>query len=96
MVEAATGAGLKIDPSLLKLYPDPEGPQHDETKSSLFRFAGKKPRAIRQDAVLHPSVFERFKAEEVLHYDIMQPYRPVNLQGHDDVAHHYRETSGQA
>lgn len=96
MVEAATGAGLKIDPSLLKLYPDPEGPQHDETKSSLFQFAGKKPRAIREDAVLHPSVRERFEAEEVLHYDIMQPYRPVNLRGHDDVAHHYRETSGQA
>ena len=93
MVEAATGAGLKVDPALLKLYPDPEGPQHDETRSSLFRFAGKKPREIPKEAVLHPSVIERFRSREVLHYDIMQPYRPVNLQDHPDVRNFYRERS---
>jgi uncharacterized protein (DUF2235 family) len=91
MVEAATDAGLKIDPSLLKLYPDPEGPQHDETRSSLFRFAGKEPRKIPKEAVLHPSVIERINAREVLHYDVMQPYRPVNLNRHVVVGELYEK-----
>ena len=54
MLDAATAAGLIHDPSVLHLYPDPLGPQHDETKTSLvFRSAPKLNRTIRPDAPLH-------------------------------------------
>ena len=89
MLEAAVKAGLKYDASVLKLYPDPTGPQHDETRSSLFRLAPRALRQIPNDAPLHPSVLERFKAAEVLDYDIMRPYRPENLRNHDAVKDNY-------
>jgi uncharacterized protein (DUF2235 family) len=89
MLDAAAGAGLKYDPSLLRLYPDPTGPQHDEAKGSIFRFAGTKPRHVGKDFPLHPSVIERFKAADVLNYDTVKPYRPENLKGHDQVKEFY-------
>ena len=89
MLEAAVKAGLKYDASVLKLYPDPAGPQHDETRSSLFRLAPKVLRRIPNDAPLHPSVLERFKAAEVLDYDTMKPYRPANLHDHEAVKAFY-------
>jgi Uncharacterized alpha/beta hydrolase domain (DUF2235) len=90
MLEAAASAGMKYDSSVLKLYPDAVGPQHDEARSNfLFRFARKLPRKIGDDFPLHPSVLERFKAAEVLDYDTMRPYRPDNLKTHDKVKEHY-------
>jgi type VI secretion system (T6SS) phospholipase Tle1-like effector len=41
MLDAAVSVGLKHDETVLRLYPDPTGPQHDETRSGVFRFAGK-------------------------------------------------------
>lgn len=89
MLEAAVKAGLKYDASVLKLYPDATGPQHDEARSSLFRLAPKVLRRIPNDAPLHPSVLERFKAAEVLDYDTMKPYRPANLHDHEAVKAFY-------
>ena len=89
MLDAAVGAGLKYDPSLLRLYPDPTGPQHDEAKGSIFRFAGVKPRRIGHDFPLHPSVIARFEAADVLNYDTVMPYRPDNLREHDAVKKFY-------
>jgi uncharacterized protein (DUF2235 family) len=83
MLHAAAAAGLEYDPSVLKLYPDPSGPQHDETRGSIFRYAPKEMRQIPSDAPLHPSVLERFEAGDVLNYDIMRPYRPENLRHHE-------------
>ena len=88
MLEEAVKAGLKYDSSVLKLYPDATGPQHDETRSSLLHWA-RKLREIPNDAPLHPSVVERFKAAEVLDYDIMRPYRPENLRNHEAVKAYY-------
>ena len=88
MLEAAVTAGLQYDPSVLKLYPDPTGPQHDETRSSRIHWA-KKFREIPDDAPLHPSVIERFEAAEVLDYDTMRPYRPENLREHNAVKAYY-------
>jgi hypothetical protein len=85
MLDAAVSVGLKYDATVLHLYPDAAGPQHDETKSSIFRFAGKTPRAVGADFPLHESVVERFKAKEVLQYDTMRPYRPESLRGHQAV-----------
>jgi uncharacterized protein (DUF2235 family) len=89
MLDAAVEAGLKYDPSVLKLYPDPIGPQHDETRSSLFCFFPKVLRQVPIDAPLHPSVVERFEAAEILDYDVMKQYRPPNLRYHNEVKQFY-------
>jgi len=82
MLDAASSVGLKHDPSVLKLYPDPAGMQHDETRSWVFRFAAKAPRDIDAKAPLHPSVIDRMKLAEVQQYDVAGPYRPEKLRGH--------------
>jgi uncharacterized protein (DUF2235 family) len=91
MLDEAVAVGMKCDATVLKLFPDPNGPQHDESRSSfLFRIAGKLSRDIPPDAPLHDSVRERFGAAGVLDYDAFRPYRPGNLRGHKDVKHHYQ------
>jgi uncharacterized protein (DUF2235 family) len=92
MADAAASVGLKYDQDLLRTFPDPLGPQHDETKSSIFRFARKKPRDPVADSPLHPSVISRFEADAVMVYNRRQPYRPECLRHHKSVAHFY-ETS---
>jgi uncharacterized protein (DUF2235 family) len=89
MLDAAVEVGLKYNPAVLQLYPDPAGPQHDETRSSFFRFFQKRSRQVPNDAPLHPSVIERFKAAEILDYDAMKPYRPANLREHNEVKQFY-------
>jgi hypothetical protein len=96
MLHAASGAGLKQDASVLRLYPDSAGPQHDEVKGSIFRFAGSQLRHIGNDYPLHPSVIERFAAAEVLNYDTMMPYRPENLRDHDAVKKYYGDPAKTA
>jgi hypothetical protein len=83
MMEAASSVGLKHDPSVLKLYPHPVGPQHDETRKGPFKYAGKIRRKIVPQAPLHESVIRRFEAAEVLQYDLNLPYRPENLREHE-------------
>lgn len=94
MVHAAGEVGLLHDPSVLKCYPDATAMQHDETKSSVFRFARKRIRAPLSEAPLHPSVLQRFAAVEVLQYDEMAPYRPAGLRHHDEVKHYYESSDG--
>jgi uncharacterized protein (DUF2235 family) len=92
MVEAAQAVphGIMIDGDVLQLYPSAAGPQHDECKSGRFgRFWEKGRRDVPEDAVLHPSVKERFAQPAVLHYDEMKPYRPENLRRHQDVRQYY-------
>ena len=90
MLSAAAEAGLIYDPSVLHLYPDATGPQHDETRTSfIFKVAAKLNRTIDKDAPLHSSVLERFAAVEVLQYDKMAPYRPESLREHAQVKHFY-------
>jgi uncharacterized protein (DUF2235 family) len=82
MLEAAEKIGLKVDGSVLKLYPDPTGMQHDETRRFPFNRAKRKDRDIKPDAPLHPSVIARMQAKEVLQYDVYGQYRPPNLKDH--------------
>jgi hypothetical protein len=89
MLDAAVGAGLEYDKSVLQLYPDPTGPQHDEARSSVFHFFPTILRTVPNDAPLHPSVIERFKAREILDYDTLKAYRPENLRQHKDVQQFY-------
>ena len=87
MIEAASDRlgkeRLLLDRSVLQPNPAADGMQHDETRNLLFRLAGKSDRDPKPEAVLHPSVIERFNiAGGVLQYDVVAPYRPEALRGH--------------
>jgi uncharacterized protein (DUF2235 family) len=82
MLDVAIRVGLKHDPNVLRLYPDPGGMQHDETRRFPFNWLGRIDRTIAPDAPLHDSVLQRFQADEVLLYDAFGPYRPAGLREH--------------
>jgi uncharacterized protein (DUF2235 family) len=101
MIEAAEGiqGGIKIDKSMLQLYPSPGGMQHDQRKEG-FPFITKWlritwPGTIRKipdpKAPLHDSVYQRFTLPAVLQYDIDAPYRPEGLRMHDRLAGYYKD-----
>jgi uncharacterized protein (DUF2235 family) len=91
MVEAAQAlpGGLKVDNTVLQLFPSPDGMQHDECRGLAFRFAKKLYRPIRTDGTLHESVYERFKLDAVQQYDLSAPYRPENLREHGKLKQYY-------
>ncbi len=90
MLGAASAVGLKYDPSVLRLHPDPLGVQHDETRGLIFRFARKKLRTLKTNAPLHPSVLDRLAAAEVEQFGLSAPYRPENLRAHDNAKAYYQ------
>ncbi len=89
--------GLKHDPSVLKLWPYANGPQHDEVKigfgflTKLFGWTwSEQVRTLpSSEAVMHCTVYERFDLEAVQVYDAFAPYRPVTLAKHNDFARFY-------
>jgi uncharacterized protein (DUF2235 family) len=89
MLEAAVSVGLKYDPSVLKPYPDANGMQHDETRHFPFTWLAKIDRTIPSDAPLHETVLQRFRASEVLLYDLFGRYRPEALRTHNSTAGFY-------
>lgn len=82
---------LLVDRRYLNLFPDPSGMQHDERKASWLPWP-KGPRTIPTDAPLHPTVIQRFKLAEVVHFDEMMPYRPDPLRHHKDVSDLFETT----
>jgi uncharacterized protein (DUF2235 family) len=87
MIEAASDRlgdeGILLDRTVLQPQPLASGMQHDETRSLVFRLAGKSDRDPLPEATLHASVVERFNlADGVLQYDVVAPYRPEALRGH--------------
>ena len=87
-----TGNGIKVDRKYLHLNPGARGPQHDAREPGYlggrFKYA-KALRKIDPNAILHPSVYERFAADEVQHFYEMKPYRPDNLATHDKLTQYY-------
>ncbi|HTE78476.1 MAG TPA: DUF2235 domain-containing protein [Xanthobacteraceae bacterium] len=81
--------GLVVDASVLRLNGRADGMQHDETRSSVFRWAKKTLRDPVPGATLHPSVFARFKLAGVQQYDVTAPYRPEALRSHALLASEY-------
>ena len=93
------GNGIKIDRNLLHLTPDALGPQHDAREPGHFWGLIKWKKGLRQidhDAVLHPTVYQRFDAAEVQHFYQMQPYRPDNLAQHDKLQRYYSDDPAPA
>ena len=97
MVEAATNIEdpILIDNSVLRLYPSPDGIQHDECKigikflTAITGSTWKKKHRIIDDPtfIVHASVTERFNLPAVLQYDVMTLYRPTALRNHKDFKH---------
>jgi uncharacterized protein (DUF2235 family) len=90
--------GLLHDSTVLRRWPYPEGPQHDEVKTgfgiltSLFGLTWSKQnrKLPSRDAIMHRSVYERFDLGAVPLYDETRPYRPETLATHDDFAAYYK------
>ena len=98
---------IAIDHSLLQLFPDGAGAQHDERKAFISACPGwlvrgallfvaarnfgwrEGHRRIPEDAILHPTVLERFKRHAVQVHGDMMPYRPRPLRKHRDVSGYY-------
>ena len=91
--------GMKIDRSVLHLYPSSDGMQHDARKEGFpvltkcvhLTWPGNQRKIPGLDTTLHHSVYERFKLPAVLQYDIMKPYRPETLREHERLAQYYRD-----
>lgn len=80
---------LLLDPEVLQINGRIDGMQHDETRTSVFRWAKKTLRNAAANATLHPSVPRRFALAGVQQYDVTAPYRPEPLRHHEDVAKFY-------
>jgi uncharacterized protein (DUF2235 family) len=91
--DTANANGIKIDRRILKLHPDPCGQQHDATEPGYFggrvKWWTKTLREIDPNAILHPSVYERFTAQNIQHFYAAQPYRPENLSRHEKLKQYY-------
>jgi hypothetical protein len=100
MAAEAEKTGLIVDRRLLQLYPAADGMQHDQFKSTVFKYFGQRDRDPHRESPLHPAVIRRFEEPSVLHYDIWRPYRPSSLRHNiyvnyfwdaDDLQEHYKE-----
>lgn len=79
--------GIKHDPSVLLLHPDPSGVQHDEQKGTLLTF-GLRP-ILDKEAIMHKSVYHRFAAGPVVLFDKLDAYRPTNMNLHVDFVQYF-------
>jgi uncharacterized protein (DUF2235 family) len=95
MLDVAVAVGLKYDPGVLRLYPDPRGMQHDESRRFPFKWLGRIDRKIAPDAPLHDSVLQRFQADEVLLYDAFGSYRPAGLREHTGTSRYFSALSSR-
>jgi uncharacterized protein (DUF2235 family) len=87
MAHEAETCGLLVDRRVLQLFPAADGMQHDECKSSVFKYFGKLARAPYHDSPMHDTVISRFEQHDVLLYDIRKPYRPECLRNNKFVAY---------
>jgi hypothetical protein len=79
--------GLKHDGTVLRLHPDPAGPQHNEQKNSLLALGLRK--LPSNKAIMHKSVYRRFAAGPVVLFDTTDSYRPATMNEHVDFVRYY-------
>lgn len=87
MSAEAERTGLILDRRVLQLYPAADGMQHDEYKSTLFKYFGQLDRDPDRESHLHRTVIQRFEEPDVLQYDMRRPYRPSYLRNNMYVSH---------
>jgi uncharacterized protein (DUF2235 family) len=61
MLDEARALGLPVGTAALPSAPDALQDRHDESRRPLWRLRPVQPRAVPDDAELHPSVFERLQ-----------------------------------
>jgi hypothetical protein len=95
--------GIKHDRSVLQLFPDSSGMQHDERKSGLgfitrrFNVTWRKQDRVlpirkgemKSRATMHKSVYDRFDLPDVFQHDCRCIYRPETLRTHIDFCDGY-------
>jgi len=79
--------GLAHEETVMRLHPEPAGPQHNEQKGSWLTFGLRKLPGPR--AIMHKSVYRRYDAGPVVLFDTTAAYRPVNMNEHVDFAQYY-------
>ena len=92
--------GMKHDGSILQLWPDPNGPQHDEQAGGFLK-AGLRTLPVdkttgKSISPMHRSVYRRFDTSSVMVFDEMKAYRPTNLQTHVDFEQYFGLNSASA
>lgn len=92
--------GLKHDGSVLRLSPDPAGPQHNEQATSFLKL-GRREIPVDSETGLsqspmHKSAYRRFETASVLVYDRFATYRPDNMRVHVDFRHYFDQSPPQA
>jgi len=90
----STEEPLILNDTLLNLFPDPAGMQHDEVEGYRERYFGlriwkKALRKVENGSVLHDSVLRRFACGPVKLFREWGLYRPENLRGVSEVASYY-------
>lgn len=79
---------IQINESRLVRSPDPAGLQHKEIYMFNFGYFRKrwktKPRILKSNFILHPSVYERLKLKNVPQLGEVKPYRPIQLEEHKE------------
>jgi Uncharacterized alpha/beta hydrolase domain (DUF2235) len=92
--------GLKHDGSVLGLWPDPSGPQHNEQAGSILKEGLRKLPADKATgesrSPMHKSVYRRFETGLVLKFNRMDLYRPINLQSHVDFKQYFGPSAASA
>jgi Uncharacterized alpha/beta hydrolase domain (DUF2235) len=90
--------GLKHDGSVLRLSPDPAGPQHNELAGGFLK-AGVRKLPIDKTGVsmspMHKSVYARFAGRPVLLYNKIGEYRPDNMRVHVDFMSYFDGSPAQ-
>jgi T6SS, Phospholipase effector Tle1-like, catalytic domain len=85
--------GLKHDGSVLQLWPDAEGPQHDEQVGGWLKKGLRNlpvdDKTHESRATMHKSVYRRFAGDPVLLFDKVAPYRPPNMGTHVDFKQYF-------
>ncbi|WP_092124264.1 phospholipase effector Tle1 domain-containing protein [Bradyrhizobium erythrophlei] len=85
--------GLKHDGSVLRLWPDAAGPQHDQQAGGWLkkglRLLPLDPATQKSAAIMHKSVYERFGCDQVQIFDYRGLYRPTNMSVHIDFQQYF-------
>ena len=92
--------GLRHDGSVLRLSPNPAGPQDNEQAGSFLKLGARRISVDHATGVsrspLHKSVYERFSGQTVLVYDRIADYRPDNMRVHVDFTHYFDGSTASA
>jgi len=95
--ELPVEARLQVNRAVLRWSPSSAGMMHDECMVGIggtFLRWGQTLRTVPTEAVLHDTVYERFKMKEVRNFIGYGPYRPASLRNHEKAKEFYEGLPG--